>query len=219
MVGPAEGKASRGDDVATGIARYDDPARAVAGGWPELVMGEDMDASLLAVLTDSEKLLIAETDRAGLAGLDEDQAIALETRIRRARNKYVGQYRRSASARVPESGGRGKARPENARARTKAEAFERALSQVSQRVAALSRQSAAALRTERLAAARAAKQGNWPGAGGMVPRQRRQGPEITPEPTGERALRNPASEKERAGTLAQGARRQARRDSKRAAAR
>jgi len=53
----------------------------------------------------------------------------------------------------------------------------------------------------------------------MVPRQRRRGPEVTPEPTGERALRNPASEKERAGTLAQGARRQAKRDSKRAAAR
>src|ERR1700728_4262670 len=182
-------------------------------------MGEDMDASLIAVLTESEKLLIADTDRAALATLDEDQAIELETRIRRARNKYVGQYRRSASARVAESGGRGKARPENARARTKAEAFERALSQVSQRVAALARQSAAALRTERLAAARAARQGDWRGAGQMVPRQRHQGPEATPEPTGERALRNPASEKERAGTLAQGARRQARRDSKRAGAR
>jgi hypothetical protein len=45
------------------------------------------------------------------------------------------------------------------------------------------------------------------------------GPEVTPEPTGERDLRNPASEKERGGTLAQGARRQAARDSKRAAAR
>jgi hypothetical protein len=53
----------------------------------------------------------------------------------------------------------------------------------------------------------------------MVPRQRRRGPEATPEPTGERALRNPASEKQRADTLAQGGRRQARRDSKRAGAR
>jgi hypothetical protein len=78
---------------------------------------------------------------------------------------------------------------------------------------------AAARRAERLAAAKAARQRDWPGAGQMVPRQRRRGPEVTPEPTGERALRNPASEKERAGTLAQGARRQAKRDSKRAAAR
>jgi hypothetical protein len=178
-----------------------------------------MDASVLAVLTESEKLLVAETDRAALAALDEDAAIELEARIRRARDKYVSQYRRSASARVAERGGRGKARPENGRARAKAEAFERALAQVSRRVGALARESAAALRAERLAAARAAKQGDWPGAGAMVPRQRRQGPEATPEPTGERALRNPASEKERAGTLAQGDRRQARRDSKRAAAR
>jgi len=178
-----------------------------------------MDASLLAVLTDAERLLVAETDRDALALLDEDAAIALETRIRRARDKYVGQYRRGASARVADRGGRGKARPENARARTKAEAFERALESVSRRVSVLARQSAAALRAERLAAAKAARAGDWPGAGEMVPRQRRRGPEVTPEPAGERALRNPASEKERAGTLAQGARRQARRDSKRAGAR
>lgn len=178
-----------------------------------------MDASLIAVLSDAERLLVAETDRAALAALDEDAAIELETRIRRARNKYVGQYRRSASARVPARGGRGRARPENTRARAKAEAFERALAEVSRRVAVLARQSAAALRTDRLAAARAARQGDWPGSGQMVPRQRRQGPDAGPEPTGERALRNPASEKERAGTLATGARRQARRDSKRAAAR
>jgi hypothetical protein len=42
---------------------------------------------------------------------------------------------------------------------------------------------------------------------------------VTPETARERALRNPASEKERAGSMAAGARRQARRDSKRAAAR
>jgi len=100
-----------------------------------------------------------------------------------------------------------------------AEAFERALAQVSRRVAVLARESAAALRAERLAAAKAGRQRDWPGSGEMVPRQRRQGPDAAPEPTGERALRNPASEKERAGTLAQGARRQARRDSKRAGAR
>jgi hypothetical protein len=186
-----------------------------------------MDASLLAVLNDSERLLVAETEPAALAMLDEDAAIELETRIRRTRDKYTGQYRRAASARVAEHGGRGQARPENARAAAKAEAFERALSRVSRRVAALARQSAAALRAERLAAAKAAKrgQGDWPGAGEMVPRQRRrpaeaggrEGPAVTPEPTGDRALRSAASEKRRAGTLASGARAQAKRDSKRAA--
>jgi len=64
----------------------------------------------------------------------------------------------------------------------KAEAFEETLARVSRRVATLARQAAAALRAERLAAAR--------------------------------ALRSPRTEKQRAGTLASGARRQAKRDSR-----
>lgn len=179
-----------------------------------------MDESLRAVLTEAERLMVGETDRDALNRLDEDGAIELETRIRRARNKYVGQYRRSASAAVAEHGGRGKARPRNARALAKAEAFERSLSSVSHRVSVLASKSAAQLRTERLAAAKAGQQqDDWPGTGQRVPAQRRKGPEMTPEPTGERALRNPASEKQRAGNRAGGARRQAKRDSKRAAAR
>jgi hypothetical protein len=173
-----------------------------------------MDAAMLAVLNETEKLLIAETDREALAALDEDAAIELETRIRRARNKYVGQYRRAAAARVAEHAGRGSARPENVRAAQKAEAFERALSQVSRRVGVLAGQSAAALRAERLALARAAKEHDRPGAGEMVPRQRRPGPAAPAD----RAPRTPASERERAQTRAAGARQQARRDSKRAAA-
>ena len=175
-----------------------------------------MDAATRAVLNESEKLLIEETSREALAALDEDAAIDLETRIRRARGKYLSQYRRGASVRVAEHGGRGSARPENARAAQKAEAFERALSQVSRRVAVLAAQSAAALRAERLALARAAKQGNRPSAGEMVPGQRGPG---SAGRTGDRALRNPASERDRAGTLAAGARQQARRDSKRAGSR
>src|SRR5579872_1791265 len=179
-----------------------------------------MDAATRAVLNETETLLIAETSREALAALDEDAAIELETRIRRARGKYVSQYRRAASARVAEHGGRGRARPENARAAQKAEAFERALSRVSRRVAVLAAQSAAALRAERLAEARAAKQRDWPGAGRMVPGQRGPGaPAVPAGRTGDRALRNPASERDRAGTLATGARQQARRDSKRATTR
>lgn len=172
-----------------------------------------MEKSLLAVLNESERLLVAEAEPAALAKLDEDAAIDLEARIRRARNKYVSQYRRTASARVAAEGGRGKARPENSRAAAKAEAFERTLSQVSRRVAALARQAAAALRAERLAGARAARQTDWPGSGQIVPKQRREGPAVTPEPKGDRALRSPAREKERAATQAAGARWQAGRDS------
>ncbi len=108
-----------------------------------------MNASLLAVLNDAERQLVAETEQSRLAELDEDAAIELETRIRRTRNKYVGQYRRGASSAVPEHGGRGKARPENQRAALKAEAFEETLSRVSRRVATLARRAAADLRAER----------------------------------------------------------------------
>jgi hypothetical protein len=178
-----------------------------------------MNASLLAVLDDTERMLVAETGRPRLAALDEDAAIELETRIRRARSKYVGRYRRTASAAVAEHGGRGKARPENTRAVMKAEAFEEALSLVSRRVATLARQAARQLRAERLAAARAGQQNRGPGparpgqAAGAAGTATQEGPTATGEPAGDRALRTPASEKRRAGTRAMGARRQAKRDS------
>ena len=172
-----------------------------------------MNKSLLAVLDDAERLLVAQTGRAELAARDEDAAIELEARIRRARNKYVGQYRRAASAAVAEHGGRGKARPENTRAAMKAEAFEEALSLVSRRVAALARQSAAQLRSERLAAARAAQPAQPLGERSAAPAAARKGPAVTGEPVGDRALRSPATAKRRASTRAAGARRQAKRDS------
>ena len=171
----------------------------------------------MAVLNKSESRLVAETERDALAGLGEDEAIELEARVRRARDKAVGQYRRPASAAVADHAARGMAYPENQRARARAEAFERALSRTSHRVAVLSQESAAALRKERIEAARATKRGerDWPGGEEMVPRQRRKGPAVTPEPTGERALRSASSERQRAETLSQGARKQAKRDSKR----
>jgi hypothetical protein len=45
-----------------------------------------MNASLLAVLNDAERLLVAQTEPAELATLDEDAAIEFEGRIRRARD-------------------------------------------------------------------------------------------------------------------------------------
>jgi hypothetical protein len=173
-----------------------------------------MNASLLAVLNDTERLLVSETERTKLARLDEDEAIDLETRIRQARNKYVGQYRRGASAAVGPKGGRGKARPENARARLKAEAFEEALSKVSRRVAVLARQAAAELRAERLAAAKAGSSG---GASTRRSTQRR-APATDAASGAEaataRALRSPRTEKNRAGTHASNARWQAKKDSR-----
>ena len=173
-----------------------------------------MNAALRAVLNDAERLLVAQTERAELAALDEDAAIELETRIRRARNKYTGMYRRGAAAAVAEHGGRGKAHPENTQAAMKAEAFEEALSRVSRRVAALARQSAAELRAERLAAARAAKQGPGPGEGEPARATGRKGTAQTVATTGTDARRTPTAKSRRAGTRARGARRQAKRDSR-----
>jgi hypothetical protein len=173
-----------------------------------------MNASILAVLSDAERLLVAQTEPAELAALDEDAAIESEARIRRARNKYVSQYRRGASARVAEQGGRGMARPQNTQAAMKAEAFEEALSRVSRRVAVLARQAAQKLRAERLEAARAGKQGQGPGARRAAPGATRKGAAVTGEPTGDRALRSPATEKRRASTQALGARQQAKRDNR-----
>jgi hypothetical protein len=172
-----------------------------------------MNATLLAALNDAERLLVAQTERAELAVLDEDAAIDLEGRIRRARNKYVGQYRRGASARVAEQGARGQAAPENQRAALKAEAFEEALSRVSRRVAALARQAAAELRAERLAAARAARHAHGSRAQ-AAPAADRKGPAVTAGPAGDRALHSPVSKKRRASTRAAGARQQAKRDSR-----
>jgi hypothetical protein len=99
------------------------------------------------------------TEREAMATLDEDGVSELHNRIRRARNKYTGQYRRGTSATVTETGARGKARPANARNAARAEVFEEALNRVSRRLAALSRQSVADLRAERLAAAKANRSG------------------------------------------------------------
>ena len=170
-----------------------------------------MNASLMAVLTDNERLLVGETEPGELAGLDEDRAVALEARIRRARDKYTGQYRRTAADRVAERGGRGMARPQNQRAAMKAEAFEGALARVSRRVSVLSRQAARELRAQRLAAARAVRAAPpgaataKPGPGASVPRQGQ---------VDDRSFRTPVTEKRRASTLAHGARRQAQRDAR-----
>ena len=171
-----------------------------------------MDAGLMAVLSDAERLLVAETESQAMDGLDEDEVVALHSKVRRARSKYVSQYRRAAASRVAEQGGRGLARAKNTRARQKAEVFEEALSRVSVRLGELADRAAAELKSERLAMARAG-QGGRPGQGD-VPEQRSRARSVTTGPTGDRALRSPASEKRRASTGALGGRRQAERDAR-----
>jgi hypothetical protein len=172
-----------------------------------------MKASLLAALNTSERLLVAETEPARLRQLDEDQAVELHTRVRRARDKYVGQYRRGASARVAEMGARGTARPRNQHAAVKAEAFEEALARASRRLSVLAAQAAAELRAERLNAAQGSPaDGSAVRPAKVPPTPAQKGGRSSTHPVGDRSRRSPASETARASTRAVGARRQARKD-------
>lgn len=165
-----------------------------------------MNQGLLNSLTDAERLLVAETERDALKGLDEDGLLDLQQRIRRARTKYVKNYRRAASAAVPDVGGRGMSYPRNQRDRDKAELFESVLAKVSREVAVAANRASMELRTERIEAARAAKSAapaapaaDQPKAGTM---------------TRPRATKTTGGVKKDASTRAMGARRQAKRDAR-----
>ncbi len=173
-----------------------------------------MNATLLAALTPDERFLVSRTERDALAELDEDATLELHQQIRRARTKYVGQYRRGASARVPAKGARGRAQPANERARLRAEAFEEALARVSRRLAVLAQQASRELRAERLEAARSVRWGvssdggataDGPSGGAEAP---------VPQARPGKAARTPRTERARAQSTASGARRQAKRDSR-----
>jgi hypothetical protein len=172
-----------------------------------------MNQALLNSMTVAERRLVAETSRDAMAGLDEEELLALHSRIRRARSKYVSVYRRRASGAVVKRGGRGFSYPKNQRERGKAEVFEQALASVSKEVGVRAARAAAELKAARLAAARlvAARSG---GTG--------------PSTAGARAasVQKPAASRSRgvkkttgglkkdASSRAAGARRQAKRDSR-----
>ncbi len=166
-------------------------------------------SALLNSLTEAEFLLVRETEPAQLAQLDEDSLLELHTRIRGARNKYSKLYRRGASTRVAQVGGRGKAGPKNTRNRQKAEVFEDALARVSRSLAAAARRSAIDLKAERLKEARAQRNTSPPKsarpASPVKKAQRRSQP--IPAST-------PAMRKRHASSQAMGTRRQAKRDSR-----
>lgn len=167
-----------------------------------------MQKSQLALLTDDERMTVLETMPDSLAELDEDAVIDLHRRIRKARNKYTGMYRRGAAHKVKSAGGRGKAYRKNQRARDKAEVFEEALARVSDRLAVLASEAAEELKQERLAAARAAKAGRKPSQGFTDPSQG-----AVPW-HGKAPNTSTRTKKRRADTQGQGARRQAKRDAK-----
>lgn len=157
-------------------------------------------------LTARESQLIDETKPAAMSDLDADALIELHTRVRRARDKYVGLYRRRGAAKVRVKGARGVAAEANERGWAKAEVFEEALARVSRQLAAASQRNARELKQERLAQARkeapAAGAARKPAA---APAARAKAGQ--PRKTAGRV-------KFEASTKATGARRQAKRDSR-----
>jgi hypothetical protein len=165
---------------------------------------------VMAMMSESEKLLLWETETSTLATLDEDAVVELHTRVRRARSKYTKMYRRGAAAQVGKDAARYAASKKNRPAALKAEVFEDALARVSRRLAVLAKESAKQIRTERIAAARGEPTSKKPAARG---RAASSGKSVASQPT-RRAAKTPARKKREAGTLAKGARRQAKRDSR-----
>lgn len=163
---------------------------------------------LLSSLSEPDFLLMRETTPDELSALDEDGLLDLHTRVRRARNKHVGVYRREATARVSAKGARGKARPANANNAARAEIFEDALARVSRQLGVAARQSARELKDQRLALARK----ETPKAEPAAKPARASG--VKPRVQTDKTRQSPGRKKREAGSIAAGARRQAKRDSR-----
>jgi len=169
-----------------------------------------MNIAVLNSMTEAEQLLVAETSRAAMAELDEEELLGLHARIRRARAKYVTSYRRNASGAVAKRGGRGFSFPKNQRDRDKAEVFETALAAVSREVAVQAARAARELWDARLAAARTPRRSpHKKKASARRPASRRP---ASSRPRG--ARKTTGGVKKDASTLATGARRQAKRDAR-----
>ena len=157
----------------------------------------------------AEKDLLREAETKRMARLDEDELIDLHKRIRRARNKYAGIYRRQGGAKVGKKGGRGLANEKNARNAGRAEVFEDALARVSAHLAEVAEASSEQLKADRLKAANPS--GTWPGAQDAA--QSGDDQQADAQVT-DRKPKGPGRDKRNASSHAQGARRQAKRDSR-----
>ena len=166
-----------------------------------------MDRAVMNSMTAAEQRLVAETSRDALAGLDEEELLALHSRVRRARSKYVTNYRRSASGAVVKRGGRGFSYPKNQRDRDKAEVFETALASVSKEVGLHADRAAAELKASRLVAARRGGSGPTTSGTGTASRKR-----MASRPSG--AKKTTGGLKRDASSRSAGAKRQAKRDSR-----
>lgn len=161
----------------------------------------------LWVLKRGELDLMREIEPDQMAQLDEDELLALHRRIRRARNKHTTNYRRKAARTVEEKGSRGAAKPKGAKDRLRAEAFEEALSRVSERLVEVAHEQAEQLKQERLAMAR---EGRWTGPESVTS----SAGSVTDAGRGREHQKTTGGQKRDASSIAQGARRQAKRDAR-----
>jgi hypothetical protein len=122
-----------------------------------------MDKLTRKSLSEADLELLRACKAKKLRSLSEDELIALHTRVRRARNKYAKLHRRQAGAQVVSDRSRGAASKVHRASSGKAEVFEKALARTSKALARAARESAEALKQERLSAAKAGK-----GSKGMV---------------------------------------------------
>ncbi len=159
-----------------------------------------------SVLSDKDHELLREIEAMG--DLDEDALLELHRRVRRARTKRVGNYRRRAATRVGEKGSRGHAEAANAKARHRAAAFEEMLAVVSARLAQVAHEQAEELKDQRLAAARAGRS-TGPGTESAG-----DGKVSAATSRARSHSTTPAAAKKNASSLAAGARRQAGRDAR-----
>jgi hypothetical protein len=166
-----------------------------------------MVKATFSVLSEADKQLVLEAEPKRLKGLDEDQLIDLHARVRRARNRHTKLYRREAGAQVGTDRARAAASKKSRRNAARAEVFEETLARVSRRLGTVARQSADALRAERLEQARSGKGSSagakTAGSGKATGKGRTSTKEV-----------GPATKKQRASTKAAGKRRQAKRDAR-----
>jgi hypothetical protein len=161
-------------------------------------------------LTAWEQALVAATERDHMRSLGEDALLDLHARVRRARDKYVSLHRREVGEQVRAEGARGAVSAAPRRSQSKAEVFEGALARVSASLAVAARQSAAALRAERIGSARATSGARRSAtASSGKPRDNRAAKSVT-----RARARPPVERKTAASTRAAGARRQAKRDAR-----
>ena len=166
------------------------------------------NSKAFGALTERQADLMREAEPERMNLLHEDELLDLRTRIRRARNKYVGIHRREGSARVGPKGSRGKANRGNRLNAEKVEVFEYALASVSERVAVVARQAAEDLKAQRLAAVAAVKSGTGPDSVGAATSS------SSVESGRRRTKKTTGGRKRDASSIAAGARRQAKRDSR-----